>query len=91
MLFAHLQTYLILINAVGFLIMLLDKQKARRGGSRIPERTLLGTAIIGGSIGVTAAMYLFRHKTKHTKFSIGLPVILMLQAVAILWIICSLT
>lgn len=83
MLLTIVHTYLILINAFGLLIMLIDKQKAHRGAWRIPEATLMGTAILGGSIGVTAGMYLFRHKTKHPKFFIGLPVILTVQAVLI--------
>ena len=81
MLFDFLITYLILINAAAFLLMLLDKWKARRGAWRIPEATLLGIALLGGSIGAIAGMNLFRHKTKHLKFSIGLPVILALQIV----------
>ena len=71
--------YLIIINAVGFLLMLADKRKARRGAWRIPEATLLGTAALGGSIGVLAGMYLVRHKTRHLKFTIGVPLILFVQ------------
>ena len=79
MLFSIIQTYLVLINAAGLLIMLLDKKKARRDAWRIPEKNLIGVALLGGSIGVLAGMYLFRHKTKHPRFSIGLPVLLILQ------------
>lgn len=71
--------YLIIINAAGFLLMLADKRKARRGAWRIPEATLIGTAALGGSIGVLAGMYLVRHKTKHLKFTIGVPLILFIQ------------
>ena len=71
--------YLIIINAVGFLLMLADKRKARQGAWRIPEATLLGTAALGGSIGVLAGMYLVRHKTRHLKFTIGVPLILFVQ------------
>lgn len=71
--------YLLLINAAAFLLMLLDKQKARRHKWRIPESTLLTAAILGGSIGALLGMYLFRHKTLHKKFSVGIPVILFLQ------------
>ena len=73
--------YLILINAVSFLLMLSDKQKARRKFWRVPERVLLGIAILGGSIGALAGMYLFHHKTRHPKFAIGIPAILVLQIV----------
>ena len=73
--------YLILINAAAFLLMLADKQKARKKKWRIPEKVLLGFAVIGGSIGALAGMYTFRHKIKHLKFTIGIPVILSLQIV----------
>ncbi len=71
--------YLLLMNAVSFLLMLVDKQKARKNLWRIPESTLLWAAALGGSIGSLAGMYLFRHKTRHRKFTIGVPVILFLQ------------
>lgn len=71
--------YLIIINAAAFLLMLSDKLKARRGAWRIPERTLIATAALGGSIGALAGMYLFRHKTKHIKFTLGIPVILVVH------------
>lgn len=71
--------YLLLINAAAFFLMLADKHKARKNKWRIPERTLLGAALIGGSIGALAGMYTFRHKTKHPKFYIGIPVILVCQ------------
>ena len=74
-------TYLISVNAVAFILMLADKRKARKGAWRIPESTLMGIALLGGSIGAIAGMNLFRHKTKHLKFFIGLPVILALQIV----------
>ena len=81
MLINILCTYLVLVNAAAFALMLVDKLKAKKGAWRIPERTLIGIALIGGSIGAIAGMNLFRHKTKHPKFSIGLPVILAIQIV----------
>lgn len=72
-------TYLFLINAAGFLIMLIDKQKARKNRWRIPERVLMGIATVGGSLGIMAGMRIFRHKTRHEKFTVGVPVILALQ------------
>ena len=74
--------YLLIINASGFLLMLIDKWKAKKNLWRIPEKTLLGVALIGGSIGAYAGMQLFRHKTKHLKFTIGIPVIIALQLIA---------
>lgn len=73
--------YLLLMNAIGFLLMLVDKQKARKNLWRIPESTLLWTAALGGSIGSLAGMHAFRHKTRHKKFTVGIPVILALQVV----------
>lgn len=73
--------YLLLINALGFLLMLVDKYKAKKNLWRIPEATLLGVATIGGSLGILLGMYAVRHKTKHLKFTLGVPVILACQAV----------
>lgn len=87
MLFKILLVYLLLINAAGFLLMLVDKIKAKKNFWRIPEATLIGVAAIGGSIGAIAGMNLFRHKTQHAKFYIGLPVILALQIVAVICIV----
>ena len=74
-----LALYLIIINAIGILLMLIDKQKAKKKLWRIPEATLMGVAAVGGSIGALAGMYTFRHKTLHKKFTIGVPVILFAQ------------
>lgn len=75
--------YLLIINALGLLFMLIDKQKAKRNAWRIPEATLLTIAALGGSIGCIAGMYLFRHKTKHLKFTVGLPLLLILNFVVL--------
>ena len=77
----YLSVYLILINAAAFIFMLADKRKAQKGAWRISESTLINLAIFGGSIGAIAGMKLFRHKTKHPKFYIGLPVILIIQLI----------
>lgn len=83
----YLLLYLLIINAVGFILMLADKQKAKRGAWRIPEATLMGVAAIGGSIGSLAGMYTFRHKTKHIKFTFCIPVMLALQTALAIWLI----
>lgn len=83
-----LLVYLLLINAAGFGLMLADKLKAQKNKWRIPEATLLWTALLGGSIGSILGMQLFRHKTRHPKFYIGLPVILALQIVLGIIIYC---
>ena len=73
--------YLALINLVAFALMGADKQKARRGKWRIPERTLFLAAILGGSVGSILGMAAFRHKTRHPKFTIGMPFVLIIQIV----------
>ena len=79
--------YLLTINAAGFLSMLVDKQKARKNRWRIPEATLLTIALLGGSIGSLVGMYLVRHKTKHFKFTLGIPLILIGQILLALWML----
>lgn len=71
--------YLLTINAVGFLIMLADKEKAKRHLWRIPEATLLTCALLGGSAGAYLGIRVFHHKTRKPKFYIGIPLIFCLQ------------
>lgn len=80
--------YLVVMNLAGLLAMGIDKRRAVKRQYRIPEKTLFGISIAGGSIGAWAGMYLFHHKTKHLQFVIGIPVILFLQVIlaAILFI-----
>ena len=73
--------YLIVINILTFLIFGIDKWKAQRGKWRIPEATLIWMSIIGGSIGALVGMYLFRHKTQKRKFNLGIPAVLLAQAI----------
>ncbi len=78
----YLIAYLLIINAMGLLFMHMDKEKARKNKWRISENTLLTIAALGGSVGSLWGMYLFRHKTRHLKFTLGIPAILALQLVA---------
>ena len=78
--------YLIIINIVGFLAMYIDKQKAKRGKWRIPENTLLIITVLGGGVGTIAGMYTFRHKTQKPKFTIGLPTILILEIILVIYL-----
>lgn len=73
--------YLIFMNILAFLLMANDKQRARHKKWRIPEKTLFLTAILGGSIGSILGMQIFRHKTRHTAFVIGMPCILVIQII----------
>ena len=69
---------------IAFALMGIDKWKARNDSWRIPEKTLFLSAILGGSVGSLAGMYLFRHKTKHLSFTVGMPLILAVQVALVL-------
>ena len=71
--------YFIIMNIAGLLVMYMDKHKARKHKWRIPEKTLFIVSLLGGSIGTWSGMYIFRHKTKHWYFVVGMPLILILQ------------
>lgn len=79
--------YLLLANLVGYFLMWSDKRKAKLGKWRIPESKLILIALLGGSIGVLFGMKKFRHKTKHVKFYIGIPVIFFIQIVMTVMIV----
>lgn len=79
-----LLVYLLIINAIGFVLMLIDKYKAKKSLWRIPEATLLGVAVLGGSLGCLWGMHAARHKTKHPTFSLGLPVIFAIQVLILI-------
>lgn len=76
--------YAAAVNVAAFAVMAADKSRARRGAWRVPERTLFLLALFFGSIGIWAGMYVFRHKTKHLKFVIGIPAIFLVQLCAVL-------
>lgn len=71
--------------------MYIDKYKARKGAWRIPEARLFKTAILFGSLGILAGMYLFRHKTKHNKFVFFIPAILVIQIFLLYYLTSKLT
>ena len=77
--------YLIFINIVGLLSMYLDKYFAKNDMYRISEKNLFFIAIIGGSIGSIIGMYQFRHKTKHRQFTTGLPFIIFIQIMILIY------
>ena len=68
-----------IMNILAFCLLGIDKHRARTRQWRIPERVLFGAALLGGSAGAWAGMYLFHHKTKHWYFVVGMPAILILQ------------
>ena len=78
--------YLLVINLIGFLMMWSDKRRAKWGKWRIPEQTLFIITALGGGIGTIAGMYTFRHKTKKLKFTIGLPVLMILEIALVIYL-----
>jgi uncharacterized membrane protein YsdA (DUF1294 family) len=84
--YKYLFIYLIVINLIGFVTMYTDKKKSERKQWRVPEARLFGIAIIFGSIGILSGMYIFRHKTKHMKFVLGIPLILITQIILVLFL-----
>ena len=84
-----LMIYLLIINAAALVLMLADKRRAVKKAWRIPEAALLGVAVIGGSLGALAGMQLFRHKTRHLKFSVGIPVLLAGHILLLVWLMAK--
>lgn len=79
--------YLAVMNVIGVAVMWSDKRRARRHRWRIPEKVLFGVSLLGGSVGTWAGMYLFRHKTKHWYFVVGMPLILVCQAALAIYLV----
>lgn len=79
--------YVLSVNVLGFVLMGLDKFRAQRMLSRIPETVLFLVAIIGGSLGTTLGMGVFRHKTRHWYFRFFMPAILVVESAVLIWFI----
>ena len=79
--------YLTVINIIGFLIMGLDKAKAKRKVWRIPEKTFFIVSLLGGGLGSWIGMYTFRHKTKHWYFVVGIPTIFFVELVLVAYFV----
>ena len=77
--------FVLFMNIFGFVLMGIDKRRAIRHEWRIPEKTFFLVSLLAGSVGTLAGMYVFRHKTRHGSFVIGIPVILCLQI--FIWIV----
>ncbi len=78
--------YLLIINVVALIAYAIDKFKAQHNHWRIPEATLIIMAFLGGALGAFLGMYLFRHKTKHWKFRILVPLALVLWIAAVVFL-----
>lgn len=72
--------YLLLVNMTAVCLTVYDKKAAKKHRRRISENGLMLTALLGGGIGMYLTMLLIRHKTKHPKFMVGIPVIILLEA-----------
>ena len=79
--------YLAVMNVLGVAVMWSDKRRARLHRWRIPEKVLFGVSLLGGSAGTWAGMYLFRQKTKHWYFVVGMPLILVCQAALAIYLV----
>lgn len=79
--------YLLIMNLCGFAAMGLDKHKAKKKAWRLSEKLLFGISVLGGSVGTWMGMYVFHHKTRHWYFVVGMPLILVLQAMLAIYII----
>lgn len=84
----YIAIYLAVINITTILVTIMDKLRARAGSWRFSERSLIILGLLGGAISEYTTMKIIRHKTRHNKFMIGLPVIIFLQlAIVILYIL----
>ena len=81
----NLIIYLVVINLIGFVAMWSDKRKAQKNQWRTPEGTLMGICLLGGGIGTIWGMYKFRHKTKKLKFTVGMPTILIIEIILLVY------
>ena len=79
--------YLVVMNVLGVAVMWSDKRRARLHRWRIPEKVLFGVSLLGGSAGTWSGMYLFRHKTKHWYFVVGMPLILVCQEALAIYLV----
>lgn len=78
--------YIIIINIISFFIMLYDKRQAIYHNFRISEKTIFIVSLLLGGIGTYVGMYVFRHKTKHLKFTIGIPIVIILNIISVFYI-----
>ena len=79
--------YLVVINIIGFIAMGVDKWKAKNNEWRIPEKSLFMITALGGGIGTIAGMYTFRHKTQKPQFTVGMPAILILEIILVIYLL----
>lgn len=81
--------FILFMTWLGYYIMKVDKRYAKEDKRRIPERTLLLISLVGGSVGMYIGMYRFKHKTLHKKFTIGVPIIMLIQFAYVVYLITT--
>ncbi|MCL7749802.1 DUF1294 domain-containing protein [Halalkalibacter alkaliphilus] len=79
--------YILFANILAFVIMGMDKAKAKSRQRRVPEKTLFLLALVGGSVGIYAGMKKFRHKTRHKSFTLGIPLMIVIQFTVLVFIL----
>ena len=78
--------YLILVNLIAFTVFGADKLKAKKNAWRVPEKTLFLLALLGGGLGAFLGMKIFHHKTKHWYFQVFIPLIMVVEAAALVYL-----
>ncbi len=86
-LFFVLLIYLGVISLVSIIVTIADKVKSIKGAWRVPEKTLLILSALGGSVAMYLTMHIIRHKTRHIKFMLGIPIIMLFQIIAVWYVI----
>lgn len=89
MLYKFFIAYFIIINIISVLICCYDKFAAKRGMRRTPEKTLFSLCILGGSISMYVTMRFIRHKTKHKRFMLGIPLIFLVQTALLILLLSN--
>lgn len=79
--------YMLVINFISIVITIYDKKSAKRNKQRVPEKTLLLFSVLGGSVCMLLTMKKIKHKTKHKKFMVGIPVIIILQVLLVIFLL----
>ena len=87
--FLTITLFFLFMTWLGYYIMKVDKRYAKEDKRRVPEKTLLLISIVGGSLGMYIGMYKFKHKTLHKKFTIGVPLIMLIQVACVVYLITT--
>ncbi len=78
--------YIGLISLVSMIVTVCDKSRSQKGKWRVPEKTLILLSALGGSLAMYLTMHIIRHKTRHIKFMLGIPIIMLFQIIAVWYV-----